>query len=520
MHRRQFLGAAAFSGSLSEITASAAHGQVQPPNARPAKRRRTMYFNDARHFYLYSFEPPMTMEDAWRPIDELAGTAVDTFIYGVETGGALFSDTKVGTRFGTDRHPLTSPHDWRAYYNLQSLIDQGLDPLQVLIDRAHQRGLDFITSLRMGGGPREDRYRIGVPGLTGGGRGPQENCQDFGRREVRDVRFDWLEELASYPVEGIELDFAFTPFYFKPNEIKSNTSLMTDYVRRISNMIRSKGNDRIVGARVFPSLEMNVERGLDVATWFSQGLVDYVAPLFYGYFMLDADMPFESMARVAHAADGQIYGMLQPYFLKHEEHATPAMVRAAAANYWAKGADGLIVAPWFYWPFRDAEKSILTDLGAPEDVREKNKHYVLSRRQEDAAALGYNHRLPLSLPKANADATREIPFYVADDMASKRVGRVRLLLRVNDLITDDRLEVKLNGVSLDGELMRRTSHRYEFQWLDYELVSVRPRRGRNVLAVSLQSRPNGLHGGVTVDQLEFLIEYGQPQSAYSRPDLI
>ena len=32
----------------------------------------------------------MTLQDAWRPIDEAAGTSVDTFAYGVERGDGLF----------------------------------------------------------------------------------------------------------------------------------------------------------------------------------------------------------------------------------------------------------------------------------------------------------------------------------------------------------------------------------------------------------------------------------------------
>ena len=40
------------------------------------RRRRTIYFNDARHYYLFVFEPPIRMEEAWVPIDEIAGTAV------------------------------------------------------------------------------------------------------------------------------------------------------------------------------------------------------------------------------------------------------------------------------------------------------------------------------------------------------------------------------------------------------------------------------------------------------------
>ena len=517
MHRRQFL----YTAALTSGSAAPGADDASPTTVSTRPRRcRTMFFNDARHHYLYAFEPPMTMEDAWRPIDELAGTAIDTFIYGVETGGGLFSDTRVGERFGADGPPFESPIAWRAYYNMQSLIDQGLDPLQVLIDRAHQRGLDFITSFRMGGGPRPVKYRIGVPGSATAGRGPREQCQDFGRAEVREVRFAWLEELAGYSVEGIELDFAFTPWYFKPEEIKENTSLMTDYVRRISDMVRSKGRDRIVGVRVFPHLQMNLDLGLDVAAWLADKLVDYVAPMYYGYFLLDTDLPVESLADVVHDAGGEIYGVLQPYVLNHEQHATPAMVRAAAANYRARGADGLIVAPWFYWPLRDQEKAILTDIGSYGDISEKDKHYVVPRRQDDVAAVGYDHPLPLPLALADAQTVREIPFFVADDPDSERVSRVRLLIRVDKLVAADRLDVAMNGVSLSGELMRRTSHRYEFQWLDYELVRQRPRQGHNVLGVSLVSRPPGLAGGVTVDQVEVLIEYAQPRAAYTRPELL
>jgi hypothetical protein len=519
MDRREFLNsAAAFAPSLVGLSQTGGQPGLSPPLRRPS-RRRTLYFNDARHFYLYSFEPPLAMADAWRPIDELVGTAVNTFIYGVESAG-LFSNTKIGMRAGTDQRPFTSAHVWRAWYNMQSLIDRGLDPLQVLIDRAHQHEMEFITSMRMGGGPRDPRYQIGVAGAAGGGGGRQENNSDFGHPEVREVRYAWLEELAGYPVEGIELDFAFTPFYFKPGDVKANTPLMTEYVRRLSEMIRRKGKDRIVGARVFPTEAMNRAAGLDVRTWLAEGLLNYVAPLFYGYFLLDPDLPFEWLAEAAHASSAEVYPVLQPYFLKPEVHATPAMIRAAAANYWSKGADGLIIAPWFRWPFRDAEKSILTDIGDPEIIREKDKHYFVSVRQEEAAGLGYDHPLPSTLGRADPNTSIEIPFYIGDDFHSDRVARVRLLLKVLNLVTADRLEIKLNGATLAGESLRRTSHRYEFQWLELTLVHLRPRRGQNTLAVTLVSRPAGLEGGVTVQQLEILVEYNLPQAVEARPEFL
>ena len=520
LNRRQFLGGAALMApSILAPSHAALEAQMESSVPRLLKPRRTMYFNDARHYYLYAFEPPISMKDAWRPVDELVETSVDTLIYGVETGGGLFSDTKVSVRAHGQKLPYTSAHAWRAWYNMQSLIDRGLDPLQVLVDRAHERRLDFIISMRMGGGPRDPRYQIGTPGFQAGGGGFQERNADFSHQAVRDVRFAMIEELANYPVEGIEFDFAFTPFYFKPSEIKDHTPLMTNYVRHLSEMIRSKGKNRIVGARVFPTESMNRSLGLDVKTWLAEKLVDYVAPLYYGYFLLDPNLPFESLVTIAHASGGEVFPVMQPYFLQHGTHASPAMLRAAIANYWAKGADGLIVGPWFRWPFREEERALLTDIGDPEVVKERSKHHFVSVRQEDATALGYSHPLPLQL-KVNGPKNSSIPVYVADDCSSGRVARTRLLLKVQNLVTADDLKLSLNGSSLAGEALRRTSHRYDFQWLEYTLSRVLPRPGENLLVAKLVSRPKGLGGSVTIDQVEVLVEYDEPQSVSTRPDVL
>ena len=336
---------------------------------------------------------------------------------------------------------------------------------------------------------------------------------------MREARFAWIEELAGYPVQGVELDFAFTPFYFKPEEIDEHIATMNDYVGSLSEMIRSKG-DRLVGARVFPTEAMNLALGLDVRSWLKDGSLDYVAPLYYGYFLLDPTLPFDSLSEAAHAYGKEVYPVIQPYFLEHEKHATPAMFRAAIANYWARGADGLIIAPWFRWPFEEAQKAILSEIGDPEVMIEKNKHYFVSPRLTDAATLGYSHPLPLELKRADPNVKGEIPFFIADDCSSDRIDRVRLRLRVRNLASADPLKVELNGVSLEDEWLRRTSHRYEFQWLEYLLMRERPSKGDNVLSVTLESRPEGPEGGLTVEQLEVLVEYALPHAFDSRPELL
>mgnify|MGYP003321265411 CR=1 FL=1 len=112
------------------------------------RKSRSIYFNDARHYYLFVFDPPMRLEDAWRPVDEVSGTAVDTFVYGVSRGDTgLFFPSEVGMRFGADLQPFQNAYEWRSWENMESLISRGLDPLTVLIDRAHEKNMEFFASV-------------------------------------------------------------------------------------------------------------------------------------------------------------------------------------------------------------------------------------------------------------------------------------------------------------------------------------------------------------------------------------
>ena len=226
--RRKFMQALTVAGGAG-VTGSSANLLAEPrPGKHPGRKKRTLYYNDARHYYLYVFEPPMTLEDAWVPIDEVAGTAVDTFVYGVERGDGLFYPSRVGQRFGADMRPFELTAYWRTWENMQSLIDRGLDPLTVLIDRAHQKGMDFFASVRMASyGGLEGKYKV-----PEGGRG-------LAHEFVRDHQYAVLKELATeYATEGVELDFAAAPggmpLYLKPEDVPAMTPVLTEWVAKIS----------------------------------------------------------------------------------------------------------------------------------------------------------------------------------------------------------------------------------------------------------------------------------------------
>ena len=264
--------------------------------------------------------------------------------------------------FGADIQPFEQAAYWRTWHNMQSLIERGLDPLTVLIDRAHDHNMDFWASLRMAAyGNMDPAHR-----LADGGGG-------LAHAEVREHILQVVEELATeYETDGVELDFALpggAPRILREEDVEATTPILTDYVEQLAERVRGQRSG-VVGARVLPTEEMNLAQGLDVRTWLERGLVDFLVPIRYGYMILDGDMPIDWLVEAAHAPDAAVYGTLQPYVSDESVGAervcpTPAQLRAAAMNLLDRGCDGLYA--WFMpWPLGDRERSALSELGSRE----------------------------------------------------------------------------------------------------------------------------------------------------------
>jgi hypothetical protein len=245
--------------------------------------------------------------------------------------------------------------------------------------------------------------------------------------------------------------------------------------------------------------------------------------MLYIDFTLDVDMPVDWVVEAAHAKDIAVYGVLAPYVGDEATGTdplalkvlfpTPENFRAAAANYRRRGVDGLYA--WFLrWPLGDRERRVLTELGDPELIREADKHYLLHRRSKGAVEMGYRASLPLRMPAGDAGKRYSIPFTVSDDIegGAARIREVVLKLYVHNLVTADRLTLLLNGQSLEQEICRRDhANRIDpwlGQWLEYRLRNVRPRQGENLLEISLDRRPAGMAGRISVESVEIRVEYG------------
>lgn len=463
----------------------------------------------------------MRLEDAWTPVDEVAGTAVDTFSYCVERGDGAFYPTKVGKMFSVEdgKPHSTSNFQWRAAACMLSLMERGIDPLQLLIDRARHHGMNFFADLRL--------QRLGgmYPDLELENDGP-----GWADERVRELKTQIIRELAfDYPIDGLELDFtaAFgdrASFFFPDGGTPENVNTMTEWVRRAAETARSRpGSPCAIGARIFPTEQANLDQGLDVRAWLREGLLDFVVPVAYIYTVLDPDMPFQWVVEPAHDAGASVYGFLQHHLQDEIIGANTRIFpniehfRAAAANYWEHGVDGLYT--WMMdWPLGDAERSVLAMLGSPELLRERDKRYVVARKYERAARVGYDHRIPLELRPPLPTAAHPIPFTIADDVQEdgSRIASVILRLYLSNVVSADRFTVTLNGRSLADETCKRVwknardgypHSNPRNHWLEFDLARVLPRKGKNLLEISLESRPDGLTGSVTVEEVEIEVRY-------------
>ena len=484
------------------------------------RKKRSIYYNDARHYYLFVHEPPMRLEEAYMPVDEIVGTAVDTFAYGVSRSDGCFYPSNVGRMFGDGFDNWLFAQHWRTRRNLESLIERGYDPLQLLIDRAHEKGMEFIASHRLtdyvgleaktiesSGSIHEPKYSIGE------GEGSEQ--PDFAYKEVRDHKVAIFNELCTrYDPDGIELDFAISQYYFKPAKVDSD--IMTELVSKISKIARE--NNKYVGARIFPNEQMNVEAGLDIDNWLKHDLIDYFLPMVYGNSILDPNMPFEWLVEKAHASEVSVYGMLQPYVAMRETGAPeniypkPEHFRAAMSNYWEKGVDGLYT--WFMdWPLKEIQQATLTEIGDKQLIDGRDKIYYLSQRHNSFSGSRYEALLPLEMKVTDNAIKHKLPFQIADDTSSNRINEVALELLVGNLVSEDHVAVILNGKSLSSESLTRsypggTRNAYNGQKLRFNLENIRPIKGNNILEVSLVNRPDGLEGSVIIEEMQIVINYG------------
>lgn len=468
-----------------------------------------LYYDDARHAYLYTVEPPPHGLDVVHPVDVVANSMVDTFVFGLGIGRTMSYGTRVGQIWfdGAQQHVA----NWRARQTVLSLLERGQDPLALLLDRAHRHGMEFYASLRLAANNLPGPERV-----------------DFAAAEARQERFALIDEaLTHYGVDGVELDCAYEPSsdpVFRPDHVEEGRGLLTEFVgqvrRRVDETARRRGRPIALGVRVLPTLPGNAKAGLDVPDWLEQGLVDFLVPIFYVDESMDQDLPFEGLARLAHAHDACVYPAVRPFYRKDPDRqsASPAMYRAAAVNYLHKGADALYLMQlnWPYCTVEDEMRVLLGYLGDVDLMHRRSRHYFITPRLEAAAAWDYTSPLPMALTAVGDGAGQRFTLYVGDDLETARqqglLRSVALRLHIDNASIHDRIDVSLNGQRLPADRRTWDPVGYSYAWIGYPLWETLPQPGANAIEVAVRCRPAQLGGTMALAEAELMVDFVQQRN--------
>src|SRR5579872_3679989 len=353
---------------------------------------RMMFYTDGRHPLIYMYEPPIHKEEYEAAVDELVGTPVQALMFCLGDGRTVLHDTKVGELWGHNVPKWGHLIFRRAYQNAEALIESGHDPLRIICDRAHAKGMLIYPVLLVQQGTgvrgpdvRGSDFRFNNPQLEIGARGgidpsfPKEALHylDFTLPAVQEERFSLIQEtLTRYPIDGFELQLNYGYYYFRPDEVGEGRKIMTEWIARVYRAVKASGGDRELVIRIHASIEGSYSLGLDVREWIRKGIVDVlIGQTFSDTELVDQSADFRPLVAAARGSTCRVHAAISSHIDSDRLAEAPiSMVRATACNYWAQGVDGLYLPDWFgNWPYQASFYEKLRELPDPEIMAPKDK---------------------------------------------------------------------------------------------------------------------------------------------------
>ena len=505
-----------------------------------SKKPRMMFYHDGRHPLIYMYEPPMQKEEYESAVDELLETPIEALMFTMGDGRTVLHDTQVGELWGHYLKRWSHMIFNRAYKNAKGLIESGNDPLRVVCERARKKGLAIYPVLlvqqgtgKRGEDTRASEFRLNNRHLEIGSSGgvdssfPGFHGLDFKYEEVRDERFALIEETVNrYPVDGFELQLNYMPYYFRPDEIETGRSIMTEWIARVYQAVKKSGQQRELAIRIPASIEGCYSVGLDIQEWINRGIVDVlIGQNFAGPELLDQMADFRPLVAAAKGSNCRVHAAIHSHIDSDRlSEGTIKMMRAAACNYWEQGIDGLYFAQWFSnWPYEGSFYEKLREAPYPEVMAPKDKTYfiptITNRYSKPRLEPGLSMQLPVDL-KVNQAVHLEMS--INDELhrwqKAGRVKEVLLRVRITNSTELDQLNFRLNGKTLSESLLRKinqlyrmTAPRYRINnsyWFIYRLDrSNWPKKGKNILAITLTRRDPSVIPQIFVRDVELDIKY-------------
>ncbi len=500
-------------------------------------RPRRVIFNDDN--------APIHQETATTPegyysyrLDHVIDTHVDSVWISIMTSSDnLLYNTKVGEVADSGEWPgVRKPGEESVIgRNLRMLIEQGTDPLQLVIDFCRKHDLEVLASFRTNmiqdsWWPNcRTQWKRDHPELCLGVRGSYEygehddprkwfwSALDYEHQAVRDRRLAVMEEIcANYDVDGVELDFWRWPMLFKPNldnlpVEQRHIDIMNDFMRqlraRMTAIEEDKGHPLLLAPRVFETIETNLRAGIDVETWLNEGLIDL---LVVGGSYGENRIPVSDWVELARPHDVPVYPC------KYRS-TSPEQDRAVATNFRTQGAAGV----YTFNVKMPKDLQMISEIGEPDLIATMEKHYVFAGlfKAEEDDPIWARGCAPSPLPARLAEGEpRTVSFVIGDDVQQAALNDTLFTLDVHLSLShfdpeEDEVTVKLNGRKMKRP--RKTEIVENDCVLQFPVYTIHTdvrreppvSQGHNAVEVTLVRRSPYAHKPVDVVRVELFIKY-------------
>ena len=445
---------------------------------------------------------------------------------------AHVADTGVDSVFYRDIGPTPFYSNATKTARNAELNELGTDALKLAIETCRKHNIEIFWSCRMNdihdavsdapisNWKKEHRHLLLVPPQDQGTY-PQSDPRwfwtfvDYDHREVRDLNLTVIRNvLNEYDVDGIDLDFLRHPAYFKETLLfqpatREHLDMMTDMMGQIRKELlaagKRKGKPVLLSVRILPTLALNNHFGFDVQRWLKEGTIDLIT-IGAGYDPFTVTVKGKEMIDLGHAHDTPVYVCLSRSGFWHAYADTIESWRAAAANAWQAGADGIMTFELFPDRFGpDAVKfarSVWSDISDPDTLVDKDKLYYIERPPQAAfncRSVPVEGRLPVTARKGER-IERVLP--VGDDIPAlkDRLERLRLRICLLGLQANDVVKTQINGNPIEMSPQ-------EPPWLSAEVDPSVMKKGANILAVTYQA---GNSESLTLTAVELAVQVRGP----------
>jgi hypothetical protein len=395
------------------------------------------------------------------------------------------TNTPTGEVIGA-RFPEAQRKGSKRNQAIAELSTQSTDVLRLACDEGHRGGALVLAGMRMSDAhhgaawqPASDNelfasFIMAHPEWCNTWQdGSKDATLNYAVPEVRAHRLAILRELAlNYDVDGLELDWMRWCRHFPAGKQREHLAEMTEFVTAVRQMLDEvahiKGVERmILGHRVAPTMEENLNFGCDLPTWMKNGCADFVSPM--DFLFADPNIRTEEFVQPATGTGCLVYPTIQAkysmgrmyddnnlYEGKDNHRAVTVtsldMVRALACNAFAWGAYGGSSFNIYLWTpattrFHSRTIAIASD---PALAGAGPRHYLylpVWKRPGNSSPTCRENAQSLSFGPDSVGRRQPFVFRMADGRRGEKL-KGTLSFRIYDATANDRFAIDLNGQPL------------------------------------------------------------------------